>query len=49
MGAVAVTLFDSFGITWQRVKTNLETELRLMDPEIPTSEDEPVSPGTLSV
>ena len=44
-----LSLFDSFGITWQRVKTILETEFRLVDPEIPTSEDEPVSPGTPSV
>ena len=43
-----LSLFDTFGVTWQRVKGILETEFRLFDPEIPSPDDEPVSPGTPS-
>ena len=44
-----LSLFDTFGVTWQRVKHILENEFRLIDPEMVSSDDEPVSPGTPSV
>ena len=43
-----LSLFDTFGVTWQRVKDILETEFRLFDTEIPSPDDEPVSPATPS-
>ena len=39
-----LSLFDNFGVTWQRVKHVLETQFRLVDPEMVDSQDEPASP-----
>ena len=42
-----LSLYDTFDITWQRVKNILENKFHL-DPEVPSSDDEPVSPYTPS-